>query len=242
MTDDSDELEIPDVSNPSSESDGFDFYGKIDTLVDGLDLPQSCFEASCRVCDMIKNQENYKYSFTSFGGYDAVVATSVFVGARQERCPVPAQNIADFVESDPNFDLSDNFSGKKLNQLGRKFRRELELLEPVFVDASDYVSFYGDRLDFPVRQEELEDELDVSQVAVRYTYKEIVEDLTGLDTSYKELEDVEVTPASFGYHGDDVTEFALHLLNKAQDEELSVLSKSPQVLAASVLYIGGKLI
>lgn len=242
MTDDSDELEIPDVSNSENSNDGFDFYGKIDTLVDGLDLPQSCFEASCRVCDMIKNQENYKYSFTSFGGYDAVVATSVFIGARQERCPVPAQNIADFVETSPSFELSDNFSGKKLNQLGRKFRRELEDLEPVFVDASDYVSFYGDRLDFPVRQEELEDELDVSQVAVRYTYKEIVEEFTGLDTSYKELGDVDVTAASFGYHDNDVTDFALHLLNKAQDEELSVLSKSPQVLAASVLYIGGKLI
>jgi transcription initiation factor TFIIIB Brf1 subunit/transcription initiation factor TFIIB len=225
-----------------SDDDGFGFYGKIDTLVDGLDLPQSCFEASCRVCDMITEMENYKYSFTSFGGFDAVVATSVFVGARQERCPVPAQVIADFVETSPEFELSDNFSGKKLNQLGRKFRRELEMLDPVFVDASDYVSFYGDRLSFPVKQEGLEDELDVSQVAVRYTYKEIVEELTGLDTSHKELEDVEVTPASFGYHGSDVTEFGLHLLNKAQDENLDVLRKSPQVLAASVLYVSGMLI
>lgn len=225
-------------------SNDFDFYGKIDKLVRGLSLPQDCFESSCGVCDLITEVDDFKYGFTSFGGFDAVVATSVFIGVRQERCPVPAQVIVDFVRSSPNFDLSDNFDGDNLSQLGRKFRRELagDGFEPVFVEASDYVEFYSDRLDFPVGQETLEDELDVSQVAVRYTYKEIVEELAGLDTSYKELEDVDVTPASFGFHGEGVEGFALFMLERAEDDGLDVLSKSPQVLAAAVLYIGGKLI
>lgn len=229
--------------------DGFDFYSKIEVLVDGLDLSESVFEESCRVCDLIREVDDYKYSFTSFGGFDAVVATSVFIGCRQEGCPVPARVITDFVVSSPEFELSGNLSSDKLSQLGRKFRRGLDGLDPVFVSAEDYVSFYSERLSVPVSQELLEDELDVSQVAVRYTYKEIVEALTGLDTSYKELGDVDVTPASFGFYCEEAStdtfklkQFASHLLARCRDEELSVLSKSPQVLAASVLYIAGKLI
>jgi len=218
-----------------------DFYGKISILIDGFDLSQECFEASCRVCSSITDLEDYRYSFTSFGGFDAMVATSVFIGARQERCPVPAQSIADFVGSSAEFDLSDNFSSDKLSRLGREFRAEV-LEEPVFVSASDYVGFFAGRLSFPVMQEELESELDVSQVAVRSAYKDLVEGLTGLDTSYKELGDVDVTAASFGFHGGGYEEFAEHLLAQAEQEELDVVRRSPQVLAASVLYVSGKVI
>lgn len=242
MTDDVEVVDIPDVSHENGDDNGFDFYGKIDELVGGLELPENVFEASCEVCDLIREVEDYKYSFTSFGGFDAVVAVSVFLGARQEGCPVPAQNIEDFIRSNPGFSVSSNFSGKKLRQLARKFKKKMNGFEPVFLDASDYVKFYVDRLSFPVNQEDLEDELDVSQVAVRYTYKEVVEGLTGLDTKYKSLEDVDVTPPSFGFYGEDVEGFALHLLEKAEDEGLTVLSKSPSVLAGAVLYISGRLI
>ena len=239
-------VDIPDVSNSGENDDGFDFYGKIDTLVDGLDLPQKCFESSADVCSMVRGVDDFKYSFTSFGGYDAVVCLSVFLGVRQEGCPVPAQVVVDFVEGSPEFELSSNFSADKLNQLARKFKKilhgENEGFEPVFVTAEDYVKFYSNRFDFPVNQEELEEELDVSQVAVRYTYKEVVEGLTGLDTSHKALNDVEVMPSSFGFYGDSVEDFALHLLEKVEEQELDVRSKSPRVLAASVLYVAGKLI
>jgi len=217
-----------------------DFYGRIDSLVDGLNLPQKCFESSCEVCDVIVAQENFMHSFYSFGGGDALVATSVFIGAKQERCPVPAQVIIDFMRVDPVFEVSNRLTGVKLNGLGRRFRRELD--EPVFLTASDYVEFYSGRMDFPVRQSELKSVLDVSDFSVRETYKLFVEGLTGLDTSYKSLSDVDVTAAGFGFHGGDVEGFALHLLERAEEEDLDVLSKSPQVLAASVLYISGRLL
>lgn len=236
-----DDSEVVDVSDVSKSENGFDFYGKIDRLVDGLDLPQNCFEASCRVCDSIRELENFKHGFLSFGGYDAVVVTSVFIAARQERCPVPAQVLTDFVFSSPVFEMSDDFDSNKLVKLGRDYGRKV-LDDIVFVSAGDYVGFYGERFDFPVLQEDLERDLDVSQVAVRSRYKQIVEGLTGLDTSYKELKDVDVTPVTFGYHGGDVKGFAEFLLGRVEEEDLSVLKCSPRVLAASVLYIAGKLI
>lgn len=224
---------------------GYDFYGEIDDLVDGLDLPQNCFESSCEVCDLIQGVDGFSNRFRVFGGFDAVVVLSVFLGARRRGCPVPADVLVDFVRSGSDLSVSTGFDGSKLDELSKKFKKilsEEDGFEPVFVTAEDYVSFYSDRLSFPVRQEDLEDELDVSQVAVRYTYKEIVEGLTGVDTSYLALDDVAVTAESFGFYGDGVEEFGLHLLEEVEGEGLGVRSKSPRVLAASVLYVGGKLI
>jgi len=234
------DYEIPDVSQESDDNDEW-FYGKIDETVDALGLPQQVFEKSCEICDLIRARDGFKYNFTSYGGVDAVVAASVFVGAKQCGVPLPSQRVVDVVGETGVLDLSQNFSSGALNRLGRKFRRELEI-EPVFLDASDYVEFYVDGFEFPVKQKELQNRMYLSEVAVRYTYKEVVEGLTGLDTHDLSLDDVAVTPESFGYFDDSVEGFALHLLEKVEDEELGCRSKSPQVLAASVLYIAGSLL
>lgn len=223
-------------------SDDYDFYGKVDVLVDGLDLPQECFEASCGVCDLITARDRYVLDFASFGGRDAVVVASVFVGARQSGCPVPAEEVVSFVRSDPGFSLSKGFNVNKLNGLGRKFRRGLDGLEPVFLGVEDFIKFFAGRVSVPVTQQGLERDVFVSQVSVRDAYKQIVEGVVGVDSSYRELEELEVTKESFGYHGSDLEGLALHVYNRVVEEDLSVLGKSPQVLAASCLYIAGKLI
>jgi len=234
------DYEIPDVSTESEDNDGF-FYGKIGELVDALELPQQVFEKSCEVCDLIRERDGFKYHFTSLGGFDALVATSVFIGAKQSGVPLPSQRLIDVNTATGVLDLSDSFESTSLNRLGRKFRGCLDI-EPVFLDASDFVGYYADGFEYPVMQSELGDEMYVSRVAVRYTYKEVVEGLTGVDTYDTGLDDVAVTPESFGYFDDSVEEFALHLVEKVGEEELDCRSKSPQVLAAACLYVAGRLL
>lgn len=217
------------------------FYGKIHDLVDGLDLPQKVFEASCKVCDGIREVEGFRHSFASFGGFDAVVAVSVFLGARQEGVPVLAEQVYSFGVDCGFLGFTSAFGKGKLLKLAGRFRDELGL-QPVFLDASDYVKFYSDRFSYPVLQEGLEDELFVSQVAVRNAYKEVVEGLTGVSTLGRELDNVEVTAESFGFFGEGVEGFALYLLEQVYDEGLGVEGRSPAVLAASVLYIAGRLV
>lgn len=234
------DYEVPDVSTESGENDEW-FYGKIDELVDALGLPQSVFESSCRICDLIREREGFKYNFTSYGGFDAVVATSVFIGAKQESVPLPSERVEQVVRETGVLDVSQNFGSGALNRLGRKFRRELGV-EPVFLDASDFVKYYCDGFSFPVEQSTLQSEMFLSEVAVRYTYKEVVEGLTEAETFNRELEDIAITPASFGFYGESVEEFTRHLLERVEEEGLGVQGKSPQVLAASCMYIAGKLL
>lgn len=240
MTDDS-VVDVPDVEHEGGNGFDYDFYGKIDVMVDGLDLPQEVFEASCRAADLITGVDGFKYRFASFGGFDAVVPVSVYLGARQERVPLSAERVERFVEECSDFSVSKNFSAVKVKSLAKKFRR-LTGLDQVFLRAEDYLDYY-----FPVfeelssvRQTDLSREMGVSEVAVRYTYKDVVHGLTDVDTSGRELADVAVTPESFGFYGEGCKEFADFLLEKVREED--VVRGAPQSLAAALIYVSVNLV
>lgn len=220
-----------------------DFDQKIDSLTDDLNLPNQVNQKSKEICRQIREIENYKYSFVSFGGFDATVATSIYIAAKQTKTPLPPQKMVDTITNNPDINVSQNFSSKKLKQLSRKFRRELEL-EPVFLKPEHYIDYYLPQIDMEnkVKQETLRDLMYLSEVAVRYTYKEITENLTGVDTTNKNLSDVEVTKESFGYHGNQHNDFCKHLIEKVRSENLDAAGKSPQALAAATIYIAAKLI
>jgi len=212
----------------------YDYREMIEFLVDGLDLPEGCLDESVRVFELVcEEDEGFEGVFCNLGGLDALAAVSVFVGARQRGCPVSAEKVVGFVRVSPRFSVSEGFSVGKLNGLSRRYRSGLNGLDPVFVDASDYVSFYGDRFDFPVVQSVLAEELGVSARVLRSAYKEVVEEFTGFSSVGR----VEVTKEGFGFHGDSVEGFALFLV-----ENFEGGGRSPQVLGAAVLYIAGKLI
>lgn len=221
-----------------------DFDHKIESLTQDLNLPEQVTQKSKEICQQIRDIENYKYSFVSFGGFDATVATSIYIAAKQTQTPLPPQKMVDAITSNPDINVSQNFSSKKLKQLSRKFRRKLDI-EPVFLTPEHYIDYYLPRLEIKetgVKQETLRDLMYLSEVAVRYTYKEITENLTGVDTTNKNLSDVEVTKESFGYHGNDHNEFCKHIIEKVRSENLDAAGKSPQALAAASIYIAAKLI
>lgn len=221
-----------------------DFDQKIDSLTQDLNLPEKVNEKSKEISEQIRNIENYKYSFVSFGGFDAMVATSIYIAAKQEQTPLPPQKMVEAITNSPDINVSQNFSSKKLKQTSRKFRRKLDI-EPVFLTPEHYIDYYLPQLEIKesgVKQETLRDLMYLSEVAVRYTYKEITENLTGVDTTNKNLSDVEVTKESFGYHGNNHSEFAKHILEKVREENLDAAGKSPQALAAASIYIAAKLI
>lgn len=53
-----------------------------------------------------------------------------------------------------------------------------------------------------VTQSEISDCLSLSEVAIRYTYKEVIESLTEISTDDLKLTDVEITPTTLGLEGD----------------------------------------
>lgn len=208
----------------------YDFYGGIDSLVDGLDLPQDCFEAGCRVCDGLRGEDNFLNCFAPLGGRDAVVAASVFLGARCEGCPVSAERVVEEVVLCPGLELASGVDGGDLRRVAFRFKN-------VSVSASDYIGFYGDVFDFPVDKSDLKRVLGVSDRAVGYRYRELVEELTGVDdVDFSRLNEVDLTVESFGFHGDDVLEFADYLV-----EEVEV-GGTPKVLAAAALYVAGHVV
>lgn len=194
-----------------------------------------------KLFERVENLECFPYKFLSFGGRDAAYAATVYLFYEQEGVAVAAQEVADAVRRSEGLSVSGDFSVSVLKRLRRDLRSELGL-EPVFFDGSDYIGFYGGRLDV-FTQERLCGLFGVSETALRYTYKELVEGLTGRDTDGRAIADVALTRRSFGYTGGGgVEDFALHIFGKAESKGLDVLRRRPTVLAAACLYVAGQVI
>jgi len=222
----------------------YDFDNKVQLIVNELELPEEVMFKTLEIIDELKKTDSYSRKFTAYGGFDAMIATSIYIAAKQTQTPLPPQKMVETITSNPDINVSQNFSSKKLKQLSRKFRRKLDI-EPVFLTPENYIDYYLPQLEIKesgVKQETLRDLMYLSEVAVRYTYKEITEKLTGVDTTNKNLSDVEVTKESFGYHGNQYNEFCKHIIEKVRSENLDAAGKSPQALAAASIYIAAKLI
>lgn len=216
----------------------YDFDGRVRLLCGKLGVGEEGIESSQKVCEVIRGEvDGFRHRFSTLGGYDVFVAVCVFVGVRRSGVPVSAAKVVEEFECVEVFSAAEFFSESKLRGLAGDFSRELGFEVPVF-DAEDFLDYFMDCFDGgDMSQELLKEEMNVSHVAVREAYKSIVEDLTGLDTAGLRLEDMEVTPKSFGYGGDSFEEFAYHLENRFESG-----AGSPRVVAAGCIYIAGKLI
>lgn len=212
-----------------------DFDERIGLLVNGLNLPESVHREGFRVCELIREGEGVRNGFSGYGGFDALVCVSVFLGARQCGVPLLAERVTGFVAGSPDFSVARVFDADKLRRVSRRYRSVIGV-DPVFLSASDFVEYYFDGEFDDWGQSEVCELFEVSEHGVRNRYKSVVESLTSVDTSNQPLKDFAVTPASFGFFGDGgCKEFALFLCGEFEG------GGRPQVLAAATVYIAGVL-
>lgn len=158
--------------------------------------------------------------FAPYGGYEAIQAFSIYSAAKRNGIPVIEDDIIDF------FDNA-NFSTSFFKKMERELVKDVKTF-----DAGDYIEYYFERID-DTTQSGISERFSVSPVSVWRNYEKIVKNLADTDP---DLNDPALTPASFGYLGDDEKEFALYL---AEEQDINA---GKRVLAASCIYIAANII
>lgn len=205
-------------------------------FVDEFGLPERVVDVAL---DWISFLKGFDRVFNGVGGVDAAVVVGVFVACRVQGCPVPAGCLLDAAVCKRGMCFGNGFSDSKVVGLGRRFASERGV-DGFLVDAGDFIGFYSGRVGEDLTLSDVCGLFGVSETAVISCNKELVGCLTGVKGL--ELDSLELTAESFGFHGEGFEDLCVFVWRRVRDEELGVLSRSPCVLAASVLYVSGKVI
>lgn len=223
---------------------GYDFEAHIDTLLDEFDLTQSTREKAYDLVDELKEEDEFLRKFMLYGGYDAISAVIVYVAARQEREIVEADEYIEFVEESDSFEVSTHFNVKNFRDAVKKFSTFLELPNVVF-KPEDYIDEYGDAFEArfnelgSLTQTRIAETIGVSEVALRYTYKDILDAL--FEGEDLDLKSVDLTPEHPSLEtGDGLKEASKELMESYRAAEDGFVGSSPKSLAAAAVYLASE--
>jgi len=90
----------------------YEFEKKISDSADALHLSSEAREKALQITKQLVEEEIRK--FQTYGGFDAVLAFSVYTAARNNGEPISASDLEEYYNSQDSYDLSEHFKPSKI--------------------------------------------------------------------------------------------------------------------------------